>query len=562
MSTVTPPPPPSLPPAPVPSLPTVTVAAPPPALLAAQLNAKLEGQVLAQLGQGQFQIQTPLGLLTVQSTVALPRDALLSLVVQALTPQVRLQIATVDDRSATLALRNASPSGQPQPSATPQPIGGQPTVTLTAGSQTIATVLRPSVGVLGRLDAASPGQPAAPSFPPPQGQPAIPGGGFGQITPSTGAPAPATPGAVTPGTATPGTIPPGNAELPVGEPLGTAAPAAGTAALTSSTPGFPKSGTEFPVRLVSVRPPVEGAVPSPPQAASTPLAQGATLAAVVVRAAPTGSAVLATPIGEISLPLRGALPPGSQVMLEITGPASNSAPAAPATALSTTVDAMIQSRSWPALDEAVRALAIADPPLAHHLINQVLPRPDGHLAAGIQFFLMALRGGDLRSWLGEAPVRALERVRPDLKDKLGEDFAELKSTADRSQPGDWRTYLIPFHTGHDVDPIRLHLRGSQGEDDEDEKSAGSRFLIDVTLTRLGRIQLDGLVRQREKHMDLIVRSDRPFPSGMRTDILTIFANAADVTGMKGGLSFQAEPPRFVEVAPAAPRTGDDASFLV
>lgn len=553
MSTVAPPPPPSLPTVPLPSLPTVTVAAPPPALLAAQLNAKLEGQVLAQLGQGQFQVQTPLGLLTVQSSLALPRDALLTLVVQALAPQVRLQIATIDERPAALALRGAVLDGPTHPAAAPRPIVSQPTVTLTAGSESIATVLRPPPGALGRLDAVAQGSPVgtqstppAPGAPPtgPMGSPAVAG-------------APALPGGIPSGPAP--SIPGANAGGTVAPAPAAAPPASGNAPSPPATPDFPRPGTEFPVRLVSVRPPVEGAAPDIPRPGAAPLTPGATFAAVVLRGAPTGATVLATPIGELSLPLRGALSPGSQVTLEVTGPVTNAPSAAPPPA---TADSMILARSWPALDEAVRALAAAEPALAHHVVNQVLPRPDGHLAAGIQFFLMALRGGDLRSWFGDAPVRALDRVRPDLKDKLGDDFAEFKRVADQSQPGDWRTYLIPFHTGRDIDPIRLYLRGGRDEDDEDEKSNGSRFLVDVTLTRLGRIQLDGLVRQREKHMDLIVRSDRPFPSRMRTDIMTIFANAADVTGMKGGLSFQAEPPRFVEVAPAPARPSDESGVLV
>jgi hypothetical protein len=90
--------------------------------------------------------------------------------------------------------------------------------------------------------------------------------------------------------------------------------------------------------------------------------------------------------------------------------------------------------------------------------------------------------------------------------------------------------------------------------DDDKGDTETRFVLDVGLSRLGRIQLDGLIGERDKRLDLIIRSQQPLPGAMRNDIRDIFINAGEITGMKGGLSFQAAPPNFVEIPASAPST--------
>ena len=92
-------------------------------------------------------------------------------------------------------------------------------------------------------------------------------------------------------------------------------------------------------------------------------------------------------------------------------------------------------------------------------------------------------------------------------------------------------------------------RADDNSDEQDKARKGTRFILDLDLSRLGRIQLDGLVYQKDKHMDLIVRTEIPLPPRMHEDIRNIFQEAAEVTGIKGGISFQAAPPNFVETTP-------------
>ena len=70
--------------------------------------------------------------------------------------------------------------------------------------------------------------------------------------------------------------------------------------------------------------------------------------------------------------------------------------------------------------------------------------------------------------------------------------------------------------------------------------------MDVDFSRMGRVQLDGLVHNANKRFDLIIRTDNQIPNRIQNDIRQIFENANDITGITGQLGFQAAPPKFID----------------
>jgi len=544
MTTVAPPPPPPpTPPAPKPAPPPVIVVPNPPAALTRlAAGSRIEAQVAAQTPEGLVRIATPVGVLEVQPPVPLPRDAQLLLALHTLSPRVQLQILAVNGQPPQLALRTEPgilppTPGQPE-SAPTQPGAGTviPTAAprplpLTVGTTLDATLVRPA----GTGPAASPATPGA-------GQPQAPGAATpaaaAGIAPSaTGQPA-AFPGAAAP--------------------AGTAPPTAATSP-TTATPAV-AAGTQVPVRVVAIHPAGQG----PPKAAgapSQPLAAGRTVTGTNA----TGQPIVRTPVGLLTLATNASLPRGAVVELEVLAPPRppEVAPPAPRTvAAPLSRDVVLRAPDWPGLREAMQVLAEADPAVARQLVETVLPRPEARLTTTMLFFLSALRAGDVRSWVGDAATRVLQRVRPDVLARIGDDFTQLSRIAEEPARGDWRVAQIPLYTGAEIEQIRLMMR-HHGADDEDETrgAKGTRFILDVTLSRLGRMQLDGLVRSGGKHLDLVVRSERPLPPAMRDEIRAIFHDAAELTGLAGGVGFQAAPPGFVDVA-ADPGDGVAPDLLV
>jgi hypothetical protein len=315
-------------------------------------------------------------------------------------------------------------------------------------------------------------------------------------------------------------------------------------------------GTQFSLRITAFEPAAAGTSASILSTLTGPgqLAPGNTLTGIVTgRAVTSGHPIVQTHTGSLIIATGARLPAGSTVTFEILSQSAPTPSAGEQAGVHAGRPAMILAERWPGLEEAIRTLEEVNPSAAQQVINAVLPRPGAALAGNMLFFLVALTGGDLRGWIGDGPSRILQRLRPGLMARLRDDFGSLGRIADEPRAGDWRATMIPFYTGNEVEQIRLFMRRA-GEEAEDEQKGrkGTRFVIDMDLSRMGRFQLDGLVYQKEKHLDLIVRTENRLPQKMHDDIRDIFQEAGDVTGIKGGISFQAAPPNFVDIAGAEP----------
>jgi len=97
--------------------------------------------------------------------------------------------------------------------------------------------------------------------------------------------------------------------------------------------------------------------------------------------------------------------------------------------------------------------------------------------------------------------------------------------------------VLPLFDGERLQQIRMHMR--RARKDKGEGRDGVRFIVEAELSRLGPLQLDGLVRMPA--FDLVVRSREPLAPAMRADILQIFGDALAAAGLKGGVTFTATP---------------------
>ena len=552
--------------------PTVTVNNPPPALTQLSLGARIEGMIAGRVDAGQVQIQTSLGTLSVQTNFSLPPNAEVILQILSLVPNVRLRITSVGGNVATqggasqpsaLAAGASAATGSAPASQAGSAIGAAPGTpapgaALSAPATAGSSFANLSVGTT--LSATLLGMPQGPSAMP-SGQPLI----------STAASAPTVPAGQTTPQQAPGVIPPATTPLTSATAAtmgaGTTPGAPGTTAgaapqnPTGGTPGAAAgaavrasapspTGSQFDVRIVAVQP-APPVVQSPPPAGNLGLSAGTTLTATITGTTTSGQPIVQTSAGVLALAARSSLPTGTIITLEIA-----SDPVPPKT-LAPRADMdfrqVLASRSWPALSEVMAALQEIDAAQAQHLVNTIIPRPNSRLAANILLFLMALRGGDVRAWLGEGPGRALQRSRPGLLSRLGGEFAQLAQARKESLPGNWQVSLIPLFNGSDIDQIRLFMRRHGEEEDGEDGGAegGVRFIIDLELDRLGRLQFDGLVQGENKRFYLILRSAGDLPRHISHDIRQIFEDACELTGIKGEIVFQFGTSEFVEITPEA-----------
>ncbi|ASG20932.1 hypothetical protein [Nitrospirillum viridazoti] len=455
------------------------------------------------------------------------------------------------------------PAAAPIPSAqAPQPPTPQPTA-----PQATTVAAAPLTNLWAQTTPASAGQvpsPQAPTAPPALAVPAGQAGpsaamGGGMATSPLGVPsqpsgmAPATtlaPGSSAPQAALPGT--------PLPAPAGAYTP-------PLRTPTSPSPGQTLSFTLLSVqRPgmPLEAApaagpgILPPEDAAEAPLNPALArpgvlppLAGTVVALTRTGQPVVETPRGTLLLQARADLPVGTKVQL------ATAAAAPELDAVPPPIDPA-RGRDWPALREALAVIAASDPALAHQLINSVLPRPTPQLTKTLVVFLAALRGGDASGWLGSEAMSTLSKAgRGRLSARLTDDFNSIATQAAEPNKEGWRTFAVPF--GDEVGRLQVHVRAINDEESEEEEGGARgvrnrplrRFLIDLQLSQLGPMQLDGLIWTGR--FDLVIRTRQLLPSSLTRELHGIYSNSLAAVGYSGGLAFQTGAHGWVDHAASA-----------
>lgn len=566
MTTVPPPgtPLPQMPAAPPPAS-VVVLLSPPPAVAALPAGTVLEAAVVAATPdnpQANVTLRTPQGDVQIRLPADLPDNARVALEIlrtaqaNTQTPQVTVRIVTVNDQPAAqvlaqLARQDVAARAQVPVTLPQQPITDPQNPLLRAVMLPAGTAWTPAgpqqVTALGTVsafvvqgtppDSATPQQqqnapqqnalPAPPAFTAPaMSELAL------RVTsiqmPATTAAVPLTPNQV--------------ALVPPSLGAATAAPAIApplappvlpfVTSTTLATPPLTVTTTPQP-GLVLAGPqglPVQAPVP-PLTVQTAPVI--ATVEGVVVNTSTTGAPVVTIENGgqqlQVQLNVRANLPPGARVTLEITGqsePRLNTAPPTPATALPLSGPVGMPV-SWPTLTEAITVLARSDPQAAQQLAQTI---PDGgpRTTAALMSFAQAVRGGDTHQWPGDANLRAIERAGPrgaHLASQLSDEVAALSSRA-RDTGTEWRALPIPWSADGQIDRIALITR-REGDTDEDGKKGGgnrgTRFLINLDLSRLGSLQLDGMFRKETRGFDLMIRTHDPLPENIRHDLTGIFA---------------------------------------
>ncbi|HEY1723561.1 MAG TPA: hypothetical protein VGG27_20115 [Magnetospirillaceae bacterium] len=275
----------------------------------------------------------------------------------------------------------------------------------------------------------------------------------------------------------------------------------------------------------------------------------ATLPGVVAPNSLGGLPLVQTPIGLVSLSGGPDLQPGSQVTLQTVGQ-----PSPPPPAISAPANQPAQQSGWSNFGETMAVLQKVDPQAAQVLVQRLPDIDSPQFVSNLVTWAAAAQTGDVRAWLGERPVKALEKAgRADLIDKLEDDIDGMRDNTVRlPQLGnDWQALVLPLFFGQRVERVRLMMRRAKGGEDglkngSDEE--GLRFLLDVDMSQLGALQFDGLVKRQTKHFDLIIRSRLELPDKVQRDINTIFTRSLDGFGMTGGAVFK-QTVAFIEPLP-------------
>jgi hypothetical protein len=355
-----------------------------------------------------------------------------------------------------------------------------------------------------------------------------------------------------------------------------------TATLTSDTPDLP-AGSQFLIKIISAEAPAKQNIPqaqtvtnpsyaayarisgnpvAPPTAplqpvpttpsATPPIAAGQTIQATVTGSTQAGETLLQTPSGT-TLQLSTTIPlaQGIKFTFEV-GPISHRGAAIPQ--ISNTEEPAplaTLARNWSSLQQIYSLLGESPEAsgitalFGHHATQAqsgagINPQA---ISTGLLVFIAALRGGDFRGWLGRDNVSKLEdNGHGSLIRKAEGEFLSLGKQFGETQPGQWQTLFFPLAVHGQVEQVRFFLKRDkkQKNDREGTTEDDTRFIVELDLSQMGELQLDGFVRKDPKSLefDLYVRTRTQLDDAIRHDIFTIYNQMAELTGYKGQLAFQ------------------------
>lgn len=218
----------------------------------------------------------------------------------------------------------------------------------------------------------------------------------------------------------------------------------------------------------------------------------------------------------------------------------------------------ISGSTWPAFEELVQTIQQLNPQ-ALQTIAQSAPNAGNtvRMASAILFFVAAVRGGDINSWLGDKTVNLLRKAgKGEMLERLSRDVTGLSRTTADPVSQDWRTLSLPLYWNGDIHKLQLYYRHDQPLQKEGkEQVQGTRFIFDLELSRMGAVQLDGLHRPQTDgngRLDLVLRTIQRISPGMQKKMRLTYISTLEQADVTGELLFQDNPERFITIKPENP----------
>ena len=224
-----------------------------------------------------------------------------------------------------------------------------------------------------------------------------------------------------------------------------------------------------------------------------------------------------------------------------------------------TSNALLRGFQWPALDQLYNNLLQVSPQAAASLTKS-LPNAGNpaQMGAAAMMFIAAVKSGDLSGFLGDKKIDLIRQAgKADILSKLTQTTNTVRAGApEPATAGEWRAVPLPMFWEGEIHKITLFTRNeNQQQQQEQNENSQTRFVFDLSLTRMGDVQLDGLLRGRR--LDLVIRTQNAFSEPMQQTMRQAYSGALDQTELSGELNFQGSTKNWVHVLEEKEQLGVD-----
>lgn len=196
-----------------------------------------------------------------------------------------------------------------------------------------------------------------------------------------------------------------------------------------------------------------------------------------------------------------------------------------------------------ALQNLLDDLTQIDPALARQLVQTTMFQPTQGVPSPLLLFMNAFRQGGVSGWLGQDVTDSLSRA--GKYTLFGKVVSEMKRAAQPvrdTMVGEWQSYPVPVYFNNHVYTINFYVHDNSARDEDSGRISTTnragyiRFLIELNMTKLGPVQIDGLIHQRK--LDILVRSASPLPSILQNDLKQSYIQSMQAIDYNGNLDFQ------------------------
>jgi len=295
--------------------------------------------------------------------------------------------------------------------------------------------------------------------------------------------------------------------------------------------------------------------PSDNTQAKAPVIQGQLIAATK-----DGTITIQTSSGTVTLksapmPALVNLAPGTSLTIESPENIPQPVVATPQPVFSSAPDSLAEiAASWSTLKDILNIVQSSNADTtnqtaggqANSLLSRLPVLGSTFLSSSLSF-ITQLAGGNIHQILGDDVINTLKQNgRTDLLQKFTSELATLTTAfstkPEHATPG-WQTTFLPFVYDGALQQARIYIKRdapNKKQQGGSNASGGTRFVVEVSLSEFGGVQMDGLIRKQQANtiFDLMIRSNTGFSPKDQAEISSIYTDAAQQTGFTGTLTFQ------------------------
>ncbi len=212
---------------------------------------------------------------------------------------------------------------------------------------------------------------------------------------------------------------------------------------------------------------------------------------------------------------------------------------------------------WPMMDEMFQTFYQATPQAAQ-ILSRIIPSPanSANFGPAVLLFAAALKSGELQAWMGDKKLEMLQKLGKDsILSRLSGEASSLSRNTD-TPATDWKSLPVPMLWQNEISKVMLHVRQEPRDNEGENPEGTTRFVLDLSLTRMGDVQFDGTVNG--KRLDIIVRTQIPVSVPMQEAMKVAYAKALEGSDIYGELGFQGDMKNRVTVQQATHSLGVSA----